>query len=63
MVNAPRGVHGLTIEHFTQVSSSLEPGLAEPLERLNRVAVGIADELHLNLHVGEHVNFVAASTH
>ena len=63
MVNAPRGVHGLTIEHFSQVSSSLEPGLAEPLERLNRVAVGIADELHLNLHVGEHVNFVAASTH
>jgi hypothetical protein len=61
IVNAPRGVHGLTIEHFSQVSSSLEPGLAEPLERLNRVAVGIADELHLNLHVGEHVSFVAAS--
>jgi len=28
---------------------------------LNRVAVGIADELRLNLHVGQHVNFVAAS--
>ncbi|VVM94200.1 hypothetical protein PS645_02943 [Pseudomonas fluorescens] len=62
LVNAPRGVAGLTIEHFSHVSSSLEPGLKEPLERLNRVAVGIADELHLNLHVGEHVNFVAAST-
>nr|WP_314524057.1 NAD(P)H-binding protein [uncultured Pseudomonas sp.] len=61
MVNAPRGVPGLTIEHFSQVSSSLEPGLAEPLERLQRVAVGIADELQLNLHVGEHVNFVAVS--
>lgn len=61
LVNAPRGVAGLTIEHFSHVSSSLEPGLKEPLERLSRVAVGIADELHLNLHVGEHVNFVAAS--
>ena len=61
LVDAPRAVAGLTIEHFSQVSSSLEPGLAEPLERLNRVAVGIADELRLNLHVGEHVNFVAAT--
>jgi hypothetical protein len=61
LVNAPRGVPGLTIEHFSQVSGSLEPGLAEPLERLNRTAVGIADELRLNLHVGEHVNFIAAS--
>ncbi|MFJ7285133.1 NAD(P)-dependent oxidoreductase [Pseudomonas sp. NPDC099000] len=59
LVNAPRGVPGLTIEHFSHVSSSLEPGLAEPLERLNRVAVGIADELQLNLHVREHVNFVS----
>ncbi|MCK1789941.1 NAD(P)-dependent oxidoreductase [Pseudomonas violetae] len=61
MVNAPRGVPGLTIEHFSQVSSSLEPGLSEPLERLHRVAVGICDELQLNLHVGEHVSFVAVS--
>ncbi|MGY2441859.1 NAD(P)-dependent oxidoreductase [Pseudomonas sp. SDO52101_S400] len=61
LVNSPRGVAGLTIEHFSQVSSSLEPGLAEPLERLSRVAVGMADELRLNLHVGEHVSFVAAS--
>jgi hypothetical protein len=61
MVNAPRGVAGLTIEHFSQVSSSLEPGLAEPLQRLSRVAAGIADELHMNLHVGEHVNFIATS--
>jgi putative NADH-flavin reductase len=62
LVNAPRGVSGLTIEHFSHVSGSLESGLAEPLQRLNRVAVGIADELHLNLHVGEHVNFIAADT-
>jgi hypothetical protein len=61
LVDAPRGVAGLTIEHFSQVSSSLEPGLGEALERLNRVAVGIADELRLNLHLGEHVSFVAAS--
>ncbi|WP_248744394.1 MULTISPECIES: NAD(P)-dependent oxidoreductase [unclassified Pseudomonas] len=61
LVDAPRGVAGLTIEHFSQVSSSLEPGLAEPLERLSRVAIGMADELRLNLHVGEHVKFVAVS--
>ena len=34
--------------------------MAESLERLGRVAVGIADELRLNLHVGQHVSFVAA---
>ena len=61
LVDAPRGVAGLTIEHFSQVSSSLEPGLAEPLERLSRVATGIADELHLNLHVGEHIRFVGTT--
>jgi hypothetical protein len=61
-VNAPRGVPGLTIEHFSQVSSSLEPGLAEPLARLARTAVGIADELQLNLHIGEHVNFIATDS-
>ncbi|MCF4997482.1 NAD(P)H-binding protein [Pseudomonas syringae] len=61
LVNAPRGVAGLTIEHFSQVGGNLEPGLAEPLERLNRTAVGMADELRLNLHIGEHVSFVAAS--
>jgi putative NADH-flavin reductase len=61
MVNAPRGVAGLSIEHFSQISGNLEPGLAEPLQRLARTATGIADELHLNLHVGEHVSFVATS--
>ncbi|WP_236179982.1 NAD(P)-dependent oxidoreductase [Pseudomonas sputi] len=60
LVNAPRSVAGLTIEHFSQVGRTLEPGLAEPLERLNRVAVGIADELRLNLHIRQHVDFVAA---
>jgi nucleoside-diphosphate-sugar epimerase len=58
LVNAPQGVAGLSIEHFSQVSSTLEPGLAEPLERLARVAAGIADELRLNLHGRELVNFV-----
>ncbi|TNF85633.1 NADH-flavin reductase [Pseudomonas sp. ICMP22404] len=61
LVNAPYAAAGLSIEHFTQVSTSLEPGMAESLERLNRVAVGIADELSLNLHVGQHVSFVAAT--
>lgn len=61
LVNSPYAVAGLSIEHFTQVSTSLEPGMAESLERLNRVAVGIADELRLNLHVGQHVSFVAAT--
>lgn len=60
LVNAPRSVAGLTIKHFSQVGRTLEPGLAEPLERLNRVAVGIADELRLNLHIRQHVDFVAA---
>ncbi|VVO14195.1 NAD(P)-dependent oxidoreductase [Pseudomonas fluorescens] len=59
LVNAPHSIAGLTIEHFSHVSSSLEAGLAEVLERLNRVAVGIADELRLNLHIGQHVTFVA----
>lgn len=61
LVNAPRGVPGLTIDHFSQIGGTLEPGLAEPLERLMRTAVGIADEIQLNLHIREHVNFVAAS--
>jgi len=61
LVNSPRAVHGLTLEHFSQVSSSLEEGMALSLERLNRVAVGIADELQLKLHLGEHVNFVAVT--
>jgi hypothetical protein len=60
LVNAPYAVQGLSIEHFSHVSTSLEPGMAESLERLSRVAVGIADELRLNLHVGQHVNFVPA---
>ncbi|NUU33511.1 NAD(P)-dependent oxidoreductase [Pseudomonas sp. C2B4] len=62
LVNAPRGVPGLTIEHFSRIGSHLEPDLAEPIARLSRTAVGIADELHLNLHIGEHVNFVATES-
>jgi putative NADH-flavin reductase len=62
LVNEPRGAPGLTIEHFAQIGGNLEPGLAEPLERLARTAVGIADELHLNLHIREHVNFIATDS-
>ena len=61
LVNEPRGVPGLTIEHFAKPGSNLEPGLAEPLGRLARTAVGIADELHLKLHIGEHVSFIETS--
>ncbi|MGF6202672.1 NAD(P)-dependent oxidoreductase [Pseudomonas laurylsulfatiphila] len=61
LVNEPRGVPGLTIEHFAKPGGNLEPGLAEPLGRLARTAVGIADELHLKLHIGEHVSFIETS--
>jgi len=62
LVNEPRGVPGLTIEHFANIGGNLEPGLAEPLGRLARTAVGIADELQLNLHIGQHVNFIATDS-
>lgn len=62
MVNTPRGVPGLTIEHFSHLGGNLEPDLAEPLARLARTAVGIADELRLNLHIGEHVTFIATDS-
>ncbi|MDB6146205.1 MAG: NADH-flavin reductase [Pseudomonas sp.] len=58
LINNPKDVLGLSIEHFNQISETLEPGLAEPLVHLSRVAAGIADELDLNLHVRELVNFV-----
>ncbi|WP_277589915.1 NAD(P)-dependent oxidoreductase [Pseudomonas chlororaphis] len=58
LVNAPQSVPGLTLEHFSQPAGSLPPKLDEPVQRLARVAAGIADEQQLNLHVGEHVNFV-----
>jgi putative NADH-flavin reductase len=61
LVNEPRGVPGLTIEHFAKPGGNLEPGLAEPLGRLARTAVGIADEFHLKLHIREHVSFIATS--
>ena len=58
LVSAPQGVAGLSIEHFSQTSKTLEPGLEIPLEVLGRVAAGIADELKLNLHLRQYVNFV-----
>ncbi|UCR81757.1 NAD(P)-dependent oxidoreductase [Pseudomonas chlororaphis] len=58
LVNAPQSIPGLTLEHFSQPVGSLPPKLDEPVQRLARVAAGIADEQQLNLHVGEHVNFV-----
>lgn len=58
LVNAPQSVPRLTLEHFSQPASGLAPELVEPVQRLARVAAGIADEQQLNLHVGEHVNFV-----
>lgn len=58
LVKAPQGVAGLSIEHFSQMGGTVEPGLEVPLEVLSRVAAGIADELKLNLHVRQYVNFV-----
>lgn len=58
LVKAPRGVAGLGIEHFSQTGGTVESGLEVPLEVLGRVAAGIADELKLNLHVRQYVNFV-----
>ncbi|MBF8722370.1 NAD(P)-dependent oxidoreductase [Pseudomonas guariconensis] len=58
LVNAPDEVPGLGIEHFRNLDGTLEPGLAGPLQRLARVAAGMVDALELNLHQGEHLNFV-----
>jgi putative NADH-flavin reductase len=58
LVSAPQGVAGLSIEHFSQTGGTVEPGLEIPLEVLGRVAAGIADELKLNQHVRQYVNFV-----
>ncbi|MGF6592643.1 NAD(P)-dependent oxidoreductase [Pseudomonas sp. 2835] len=58
LVNTPQQVAGLGIEHFHQTHGTLEPGLAEPLQRLARVAAAMVDALELKLHHGEHVNFV-----
>ncbi|MHC6223210.1 NAD(P)-dependent oxidoreductase [Pseudomonas sp. X10] len=57
LVNAPQEVPGLGIEHFRSMQGTLEPGLAEPLRHLARIAAGMADTLELNLHHGEHLNF------
>lgn len=58
LVNNPKATPGLSIEHFSQISETLDPALTKPLLHLRRVAAGIADELNLNLHVREQVNFV-----
>ncbi|KDN99910.1 MULTISPECIES: NAD(P)H-binding protein [Pseudomonas] len=58
LINSPQQVAGLGIEHFHQTHGTLEPGLAEPLQRLARVAAAMVDALELKLHHGEHVNFV-----
>ncbi|MDD1977388.1 NAD(P)-dependent oxidoreductase [Pseudomonas tussilaginis] len=58
LINAPVQVAGLGIEHFHHTHGTLEPGLAELLQRLARVAAGMVDTLELKLHYGEHVNFV-----
>lgn len=58
LVNNPKAVLGLSIEHFSQISETLDPALADPLLHLRRVAAGIVDELSLNQHVRAYVNFV-----
>lgn len=59
LINAPEQMPGLGIEHFRHIQGTLEPGLAEPLHRLARIAAGIVDTLDLDLHQGEHLNFVS----
>lgn len=58
LINAPQELAGLGMEHFRNTEGTLEPGLAEPLRRLARIAAGIVDMLELDLHRGEHLNFV-----
>lgn len=58
LVNAPQEIAGLSIEHFRKTQGTLEPGLAEPLQQLASIAAAMVDTLELNLHQGEHVNFV-----
>lgn len=58
LVNTPLEVAGLGIEHFHHTQGTLEPGLAEPLQGLARVAAAMIDIVELKLHYGEHVNFV-----
>lgn len=58
LVNSPKAVLGLSIEHFSQISEPLDPALADPLLHLRQVAAGIADELTQNQHVRAYVNFV-----
>lgn len=59
LINAPQDAPGLGIEHFRSADGTLEPGLAGPLRRLAGVAAGMVDCLELDLHRGEHVNFVS----
>lgn len=54
----PQELPGLGMEHFRSTENTLEPGLAEPLRHLARVAAGMVDMLELDLHRGEHLNFV-----
>ncbi|MNE52884.1 hypothetical protein D3C80_1475810 [compost metagenome] len=58
LINAPQELAGLGMEHFRSTEGTLEPGLAEPLRRLSRIAAGMVDMLELDLHRGEHLNFV-----
>ncbi|AFO46763.1 MULTISPECIES: NAD(P)H-binding protein [Pseudomonas] len=58
LINAPQELAGLGMEHFRNTEGALEPGLAEPLRRLARIAAGMVDMLELDLHRGEHLNFV-----
>ncbi|WP_449430430.1 NAD(P)-dependent oxidoreductase [Pseudomonas putida] len=58
LINEPGDFPGLGIEHFRNTAGTLEPQVAEPLRRLARVAAGMVDMLELNLHHGEHLNFV-----
>lgn len=53
LVSAPEGVAGLGITHYSPTGHTQEVSRAV----LARVAAGIADEIRLNLHVRQYVNF------
>lgn len=58
IINAPEDCPGLGMEHFRTVQGTLEPAIAGPLRRLAGIAAGMVDMLELDLHRGEHLNFV-----
>lgn len=58
LVSNPQGVDGLSIEDFQRSGEAGQTARDQAIHRLHRVATGIADELKLNEHIRQYVNFV-----